>query len=64
MNSVLTLFFIDDSLANDVGTENIVDSTVPSGAGSKNSKVQAASDRFVDLFKRVARRKGEVEEKP
>ena len=62
MNGLLTLFLLDGSLATNAGSESIVDSTALNGPGSKNSKVQAASDRFVDLFKRVAGRKSEEKE--
>jgi hypothetical protein len=59
---MLALFLLDGSLAANAGSESIVDSTVLGNPGSKNSKVQVASDRFVDLFKRAARRKGEEKE--
>ena len=64
MSGMLTLFFIDSSLATNAGSQNIVDSTDPPIPRSKNSKVQAASNRFVDLFKQVAREKDEEREKP
>lgn len=64
MSSMLTLFFVESSLTTDADSESTAGSTAPRTPWSKNSKVQAASDRFVDLFKQVARRKSEEEEKP
>ena len=63
MSGTLTLFSADRSLATITNSDSIVDSTVLRVPGSKNSKVQAASERFIDLFKRIAEGKGEEKEK-
>ena len=55
----MTPFLIEDSLVAEATDENIVDDTPVYSSRSKNSKVEVAADRFVDLFKRVAGRKAE-----
>jgi len=46
-------FFFDDSLPADASEGSLNDTPIPNPR-SKSAKIEAASARFVDLFKRVA----------
>ena len=41
------------------GSEVVPSDTFSSGPRSKSAKIEAASDRFVDLFKRIAAKESE-----